>query len=533
MTALHPSNSLTNGEVLYIAKNATTRDEIVRSLSALLPMRERCAETHQSTYYDTFDGRLTRAGAKLEVASAGDGQRLRWTNGEPGHAHELALPVPVGFVWDLPDGPLRSALEPVIEMRRLLPLVEMESESRWLAIVDERDKAVARLRLDIGRARAPNASASWQQLPPLLRVVPVRGYDRDYARLCAIVESRPGVEPCPHDPQRLVLEAAGVARPRDVSAWRAHLDHDVTAIEGLRQIHRALLKVVLANEAGVRADLDSEFLHDFRVAVRRTRAVLTQLKDVYPAEAVARFKPELSWLQGITGPTRDLDVFLLDVREAHVDLPPEDLEVLRKHLTIEQQRSHREMVEQLDTSRYHELIDGWRRFLEGPIEPDATASNANRPLVDVASKVAWRLYRRMVKRGKEVNGETPVEVLHEIRLDAKKLRYLIDCTRSLYGAKRVARLVSALKRLQDVLGNYNDAEIQQERLHNYAESLAVEGVAGASTAFNLGRLAERSRERAALERQRFGDRFEEFASTKTRAVFRALFKADDKSGRKR
>ena len=43
------------------------------------------------------------------------------------------------------------------------------------------------------------------------------------------------------------------------------------------------LQTLRINEDGVRKDLDSEFLHDFRVAVRRTRSALSQIKGVFPA----------------------------------------------------------------------------------------------------------------------------------------------------------------------------------------------------------------------------------------------------------
>ena len=52
---------------------------------------------------------------------------------------------------------------------------------------------------------------------------------------------------------------------------------------GARQIHHALLGIIVANEPGLRANLDTEFLHDFRVAVRRTRSLLGQVRQVFPA----------------------------------------------------------------------------------------------------------------------------------------------------------------------------------------------------------------------------------------------------------
>ena len=77
-------------------------------------------------------------------------------------------------------------------------------------------------------------------------------------------------------------------------------------------LHR-LLDTMLANETGTREDIDSEFLHDFRVSVRRTRSAISQIKGVIPQKILDRFRPEFTWLGQITGPTRDMDVYLPEI----------------------------------------------------------------------------------------------------------------------------------------------------------------------------------------------------------------------------
>ena len=64
---------------------------------------------------------------------------------------------------------------------------------------------------------------------------------------------------------------------------------------------------------GIVDDIDTEYLHDFRVAVRRTRSVLKMLGDVLPPGLAERVAPEFRWLGDITTPTRDLDVYLLEL----------------------------------------------------------------------------------------------------------------------------------------------------------------------------------------------------------------------------
>jgi CHAD domain-containing protein len=70
-------------------------------------------------------------------------------------------------------------------------------------------------------------------------------------------------------------------------------------------------RVLNAKEAGVIANRDSEFLHDFRVALRTSRSVLTETQGVFPKRSFRRFKSYLTWLARISSAPRDLDVFLL------------------------------------------------------------------------------------------------------------------------------------------------------------------------------------------------------------------------------
>ena len=86
------------------------------------------------------------------------------------------------------------------------------------------------------------------------------------------------------------------------------LEADMRADASLRKILRVLFATMEINEQGTIDDLDTEFLHDFRIAVRRTRSALNQVKSVFPEHSRTRFAKHFAWLGDITTPTRDLDV---------------------------------------------------------------------------------------------------------------------------------------------------------------------------------------------------------------------------------
>jgi CHAD domain-containing protein len=287
---------------------------------------------------------------------------------------------------------------------------------------------------------------------------------------------------------------------------------------------------MLRNEEGTRRDLDSEFLHDFRVSIRRTRSALTQIREVHPAEDVERFKEEFRWLGAETGPARDLAVFLLKMDAYREGLPPEvrsDLDPLQEFLGRKQRLAHDRLVAGLDSERYRRLVEDWRAFLSEAPAGALFARNAERPIREVASERIWQVYRRMVKRGRAIDDGSPAEAFHDMRIRVKKLRYLLEFFRSLYSEQAISRLVAELKRLQDNLGDLNDYRVQMQSVQAFAAEMTEERSAPVGTQLAMGRLLERLDTGRAAERSRFAKRFERFASAENRRTLARLLPRED------
>ncbi len=508
----------------YVIPEDKSVEEVLETLRRRLSVRPQATPGHTLTFYDTFDWRLYRDGGSLAVTPVGKASSLLWAGHGGAVRHRLCLGSPPGFVWDLPPGPCRDALAPVLQMRRLLPMVKIRHRGRLLRVLDGEQKTVARLYLDQDVARAPSRAAAAQPLPPVLRLAPVRGYDADHDRVGRVLEKNLALPRA--DGTQLSTALAAIGRwPGELSSKvRIDLEPAMPAARAARAIHKRLLEVIELNEDGTRRDLDSEFLHDFRVSVRRTRAALSQIKEVHPPAALEHFRREFSWLGSLTGPTRDLDVYLLKMPAYRASLPAavqDDLAPLTEFLHRRQRQEQRRLARQLGSSRYRRLLEDWHAFLAE--EDCGTAPNAAMPIGELASQRIWKVYRRVLRRGGAIEPRTPAEAVHDLRLDCKKLRYLLEFFRSLYDAALMDRLIRALKRLQDNLGDFNDYEIQQTQIRHFAEQMAEQGTAPAATLMAMGRLVARLERGQAEERQRFSERFPEFAREKNRQHARALF----------
>lgn len=301
--------------------------------------------------------------------------------------------------------------------------------------------------------------------------------------------------------------------------WR--LQPEFPGGEVVRRILLKQLEAMAANEEGTLAARDPECLHDFRVAVRRTRSALGQLKQMVPLPVLQHFRPEFAWLGEMTGPARDLDVFLLRLEEYRQSLPTEfraGLAPLGRFLEAHRRAEQLRLAEVLTSARYRQLKIDWREFLAG-YGPEAFTVCAGQPVVDAAGKRIRKALRRAIREGKAIGDESPPGDLHELRKTCKKLRYLLEFFQSLYPPPTIERLIQSLRILQNNLGDFQDLQVQSESLQRFAEQMTVEGEAPARTLLAMGMLIDGLRHRQQLARQQFAACFAEFSRKKNLRLF--------------
>ena len=95
------------------------------------------------------------------------------------------------------------------------------------------------------------------------------------------------------------------------SRAQTNLSKEDSVLLALRKISLSLFEAMCASEQGVKDQINPEFLHDYRIAVRRTRSLLGQMKKVIPPDKLKVFGEEYTWLSTLTGPARDCDVMLM------------------------------------------------------------------------------------------------------------------------------------------------------------------------------------------------------------------------------
>lgn len=481
------------------------------------------------SFLDTFDWRAWKQHLVIRVFTQGRRHFLSLTPAK-GEALTTRVQKVPGFASDLPPGSIRERLEGVSSIRRFHPQVRMKTSNQWWAVLNSDEKTVVRLLLREGVA-LPSKGKEGRPLPPILHVVPLRGFGKEAKEVRAFLRKVLWMNPNRKGELGIALKALGRTPGDYASKFKLKLaGAAMPASDAARAIHRRLLTTIRANEEGVIKDLDSEFLHDLRVGVRRTRSALTQIKGVFPKAVVEHFRSEFRWLGRRTGPTRDLDVYLLQIplyRAALPEMVGDHLEPLVSFLEKRKSIEHRKLVRTLRSKKYARLMEAWASFLDNPPADPDDAPNARRPAKDLASERIRKAFRTVVKRGQRITADAPPEALHRLRIDCKKLRYLITFFYSLFPQEALDPVVKELKMLQENLGNLNDLHLQREALRESAEAMMAEDLAPPETLMAMGRLMGQMETRERQERAAFDERFGRFSRKKNRKRFAKLFGEDE------
>lgn len=496
----------------------------LRRLPALPAVAERTVHAHgwrqlRSVYFDTADFRLREAGLALRLRREGG----RWIQSLKGRGEVLGglhrreeyesilgarsarLPAPDRAA--LNETPYATLLRKKRVREGLNPVFETRFRRRELSLLLAGGTEVT-LALDLGEIVAGTdgqgnggahggRSGDQPVRQPICEaeLELVRGDPAAVLRfaleLAEVIDFRIGHA---SKAERAWQMALGLPmRPR--KAWMPPLREEMDARPAWIAVVSTCLEQMAANEAGVIDGRDPEFLHQFRVGMRRLRVALALERDPARRRELERLRPELRWLGSMLGPARNWDVFATEL------LPPiarycgaGHFASLRARAAARRRRFGQDAREALQTRRQTRLWirlallvleeatpAGRGRLPEGAADPMAipaageggqaagavaTAVVATRPPEDARAFAAKALARRRTRLlTLAPRGEHPAaESLHRLRIEAKKLRYTAEFFASLWGEKRVRRFTEALAGLQDTLGAVNDAAVSQRML---------------------------------------------------------------------
>ncbi len=449
----------TEWPAVLLFKTAADKAKLEKKIPSAYRFRWFHAETAHIRFWDTFDRRLEK---KKYTLYSSDHIFTLYHTEDSGREWGVSLkktgdtPLLAGA---FPDGNFRRELATVAGIRAVLPSPEIVKHSSAFSILNEDQKTIARASWMVLSVKEADISASAVVIQPL------RGYESETEYL--IRRLPPSAR---HQSVEGMLTSLLPAHEPYISRPRLEFDVNEGMAPALRKILIAHFKVMRQNERGLLGNWDTEFLHDFRVAGRRMRSALSLIKPILHPGAKQELVLTLKRLGRFTGPVRDLDVYLLARADFEKMIPAEMAgQGFRKffgRLTADHRRKFLALKAFLESREYQVILNTWDGYLKSwekhvINDPD---------LREMAASLLKKHFKKILKDGGRLKPSSPDEQFHDLRIEAKKLRYLLEFFSTLYPQDIIQNTVRQLKTFQDNLGAFNDYSVQIEMLRGFLQS---------------------------------------------------------------
>jgi CHAD domain-containing protein len=427
---------------------------------------------------------------------------------------------PVKFEWDFPEGKLKKTLKSFLNLRAIQPIITLKRVQQNLYVQNCDEKTVATLSLNNYRVNELEQYGVIQTC----QLIPIKGYGKEAKQLSKLLKlqfTHSYINVLEHflkqsnqEPYRYSVNPKFALQPHD------------TAREAVGEIIRVMLTVARQNENGIIQDIDSDFLHDYRVCIRRVRSLLSQSKCIYPDDEGVKLKTDFATLSKRSNLLRDYDVYLLE-RNAYRRLLPhplrEPLDIMFDDFTNQRQAEHAKFAAYLQSQDYQNHIQKLSDFFNDSVTLAAT-SHSDIEIIQLAKKKIYKQYKRIRKVGLTIAHATQDGKIHKLRIECKKLRYLLEFFSALFSANEIHFLVARLKLLQDNLGRFNDLSVQQSFLRNYLENKTEPPV---NLSMAIGGLITLLYQKQVEERKKILANFQQFDDVEIQVKFKQLFKKNE------
>lgn len=221
-------------------------------------------------------------------------------------------------------------------------------------------------------------------------------------------------------------------------------------------------------EPGVWQGYDDEFLHQYRIAIRRSRAIAEAVVEISGDSDLRKAVKVLKRYGQATSRLRDLHVLLEDLSQWSLE---KDIRIAlvssgaHAHFSNLADSEHQKLTKRLNGGQYRKELDGWHRFL--------TSRHLTRITRELATNDIPRALKKQTHKynavARKLTEQSPDDHFHDLRKRLKRLRYLAELDKPAF-----SKTLRLLKDRQKRFGDFQDLHVQIVMLLRFRDSIATE-----------------------------------------------------------
>lgn len=295
-------------------------------------------------------------------------------------------------------------------------------------------------------------------LPDILQthVIKEVSFDESYKNKNIVLHGRP--------PTSYQMDALFKAlETKSIDALDHYFIPNLTPIDALRLILYKFSLNILAYKERLLLHNNMEDLHQFRVNIRKSRAFLKEFGFLIPKKYFSYLNQNLEDFATRTNQKRDLDVI-----QARLSTLGKEHKMIKKDIRDKSEYEQHAIEKMLKSKSFEDFFDRYQDILTQ--NTLLTSENSAGSIENCSKQVITYLHHKIVKKVIILEKNFDSQKLHKIRISLKKLRYLLEELQHIYGQEKrekIKKIIDKGKKLQTLLGEYNDAVHQQKLLHDY------------------------------------------------------------------
>jgi triphosphatase len=484
-------------------------------------------------YLDTFDWSLMKnqLALRYRVANRSAMYTLKSIGSiEAGIAKRMEREIPLDRPVDVPAlvrvKEIRKLVDGVIFPRKLLEQVQVRTDRRRYRVLSP-EGAEIELAFDTSSFSLRGLYPS-RRAPKLIELEAEirKGPETALGALASLLSGEFQYPPSKGSKLEVAFKRFKLAIPskKPPEKLRARLDDRLDL--ALRKILTDQFRRFGEQLPGLQRDIDTEFVHQARVATRRMRSALRLFRGAVPESPAAYLEGELKWLGGALGAVRDLDVFLLNLSRFRGQVerfPGGRKKSFEAWIERHRRAPLKALGQALESTRYRQFERRIRHFLEGPLPSRPRAPLAMKPLREVAPPLITEKFDAVLAQGRAVLANPKLKQFHRLRIQMKRLRYACEFMGPAYDGA-LDPFIERTVEIQDCLGELQDTVFTRE----FVDSLRADWqgkLVDPELLFILGEIYQLQAEIARDRRARFGEIWGRFSSEETLTALRGILTA--------
>lgn len=226
--------------------------------------------------------------------------------------------------------------------------------------------------------------------------------------------------------------------------------------------------------SGVIEAQDIEYIHRMRVSSRKLRSAMVTFKFCFSKNQYKKYYKSVKQLTQALGDARDFDVQIHYIESLLNEIDDIKLQpgLNRLLLRLRQKREDEQtkVIKTMDMLKQTNFLNKLKDYLMGcsvELKLSDLLDGENSIFSLAYSEISDKIDEVVSYKDKALDFNN-AEVLHDLRIVCKKIRYTLELFKPAYKHK-LDNEIHVFKKLQDILGNINDCNVWQSNLNWFIE----------------------------------------------------------------